>query len=298
MVVSIHNVTKRFGAKEVLKNVNLTIPEHSIFGFVGANGAGKTTLMKCMLGLLPLTSGAITIAGETVTFGQTTTNAHIGYLPDVPEFYAYYTAREYLQLCAVITNIPKSERKPRIEELLELVGLTQVKSPIRTYSRGMKQRLGIAQALLNRPKLLICDEPTSALDPVGRAQILSILQAAKSETTVFFSTHILSDAEQICDRVAMLHDGTIIFEDDLTVLQQQVDHQFVFTFTVTAEQALSQLKETEYSISIEENAFIVQLSSDTERLQFMRELTDRSLVIQSMHPHTKPLEQVVLEVLK
>lgn len=298
MVVSIHNVTKRFGAKEVLKNVNLTIPEHSIFGFVGANGAGKTTLMKCMLGLLPLTSGAITIAGETVTFGQTTTNAHIGYLPDVPEFYPYYTAREYLQLCAVITNIPKSERKPRIEELLELVGLTQVKSPIRTYSRGMKQRLGIAQALLNRPKLLICDEPTSALDPVGRAQILSILQAAKSETTVFFSTHILSDAEQICDRVAMLHDGTIIFEDDLTVLQQQVDHQFVFTFTVTAEQALSQLKETEYSISIEENAFIVQLSSDTERLQFMRELTDRSLVIQSMHPHTKPLEQVVLEVLK
>ncbi|WOV84700.1 ABC transporter ATP-binding protein [Sporosarcina jeotgali] len=298
MVVSIHNVTKRFGEKEVLKNVNLAIPEHSIFGFVGANGAGKTTLMKCMLGLLPLTSGTITIAGETVTFGQTTTNAHIGYLPDVPEFYPYYTAREYLQLCAVITNMPKSERKPRIEELLNLVGLIQVKSPIRTYSRGMKQRLGIAQALLNRPKLLICDEPTSALDPVGRAQILSILQAAKSETTVFFSTHILSDAEQICDRVAMLHDGTIIFEDDLTVLQQQVDHQFVFTFTVTAEQALSQLKETEYSIYIEESAFIVQLSSDTERLQFMRELIDRNLVIQSMHPHTKPLEQVVLEVLK
>ena len=298
MVVSINNVTKRFGAKEVLKNVNLTIPEHSIFGFVGANGAGKTTLMKCMLGLLPLTSGTITIAGETVTFGQTTTNAHIGYLPDVPEFYPYYTAREYLQLCAVITNMPKSERKPRIEELLELVGLTQTKSPIRTYSRGMKQRLGIAQALLNRPKLLICDEPTSALDPVGRAQILSILQAAKSETTVFFSTHILSDAEQICDRVAMLHDGTIIFEDDLIVLQQQVDHQFVFIFTVTAEQARSQLKETEHLIYIEEDALIVQLSSHTERLQFMRELTDRGLVIQSMHPHTKPLEQVVLEVLK
>ncbi|WP_432354129.1 ABC transporter ATP-binding protein [Sporosarcina sp. A2] len=298
MVVSINNVTKRFGAKEVLKNVNLTIPEHSIFGFVGANGAGKTTLMKCMLGLVPVTSGTITIAGETVTFGQTNTNAHIGYLPDVPEFYPYYTAHEYLQLCAVITNMPKSERKPRIAQLLELVGLTQTKSPIRTYSRGMKQRLGIAQALLNRPKLLICDEPTSALDPVGRAQILSILQSAKSETTVFFSTHILSDAEQICDRVAMLHEGTIIFEDDLTVLQQQVDHQFVFTFTVTAEQALSQLKETETPSYIEENALIVQLSSDNEHLQFMRELTDRNLVIQSMYPHTKPLEQVVLEVLK
>ncbi|WP_039041513.1 ABC transporter ATP-binding protein [Sporosarcina sp. ZBG7A] len=298
MVMSINNVTKKFGGKEVLKNVSLTIPEHSIFGFVGANGAGKTTLMKCMLGLLPVTSGTIIIAGETVKFGQTKSNAHIGYLPDVPEFYPYYTAREYLELCAVITNMQKSELKQRIEELLELVGLSQTKSPIRTYSRGMKQRLGIAQALLNRPKLLICDEPTSALDPVGRAQILSILQAAKSETTVFFSTHILSDAEQICDRVAMLHEGTIIFEDELAALQQQVEHQYVFTFTISAEQALSQLRELEHHMYIEEDTLIVQLSSESERLLFMRELTDHNLVIQSMHPHTRLLEQVVLEVLK
>lgn len=298
MVVSINNVTKRFGSKEVLKNVSLTIPDKSIFGFVGANGAGKTTLMKCMLGLLPLTSGTITIAGEPVTFGQTKSNAHIGYLPDVPEFYPYYNAREYLQLCAVITNMPKSERTSRISELLELVGLSQTKSPIRTYSRGMKQRLGIAQALLNRPKLLICDEPTSALDPVGRAQILSILQAAKSETTVFFSTHILSDAEQICDRVAMLHEGSIIFEDELHALQQQVEHEFVFTFTISAEQVRSQLAGFKYAMTIEEGSLIVQLSNETERLQFMRELTDHNLVIQSMHPHTKLLEKVVLEVLK
>lgn len=298
MVVSVNNVTKRFGSKEVLKNVSLTIPDKSIFGFVGANGAGKTTLMKCMLGLLPLTSGSITIAGEPVTFGQTKSNAHIGYLPDVPEFYPYYNAREYLQLCADITNMPKSERTSRISELLELVGLSQTKSPIRTYSRGMKQRLGIAQALLNRPKLLICDEPTSALDPVGRAQVLSILQAAKSETTVFFSTHILSDAEQICDRVAMLHEGSIIFEDELHALQQQVEHEFVFTFTISAEQARSHLTDLKYAMTIEDGSLIVQLSNETERLQFMRELTDRNLVIQSMHPHTKLLEKVVLEVLK
>lgn len=298
MVVTIKNVTKRFGDKDVLKNVNLTIPEHSVFGFVGANGAGKTTLMKCMLGLLPLTSGAITIAGHPVTFGQTESNAHIGYLPDVPEFYPYYTAREYLQLCAVITKMPKSERSPRIQELLDLVGLNLAKSPIRTYSRGMKQRLGIAQALLNRPKLLICDEPTSALDPVGRAQILSILQAAKTETTVFFSTHILSDAEQICDRVAMLHDGSIIFEDELTALQQQVENRFAFTFTIPAEQALLQLGEHGPGTYIEGNELIVQLSDDEKRLQFMRELTAQNLVVQTMHPYKKQLEQVVLKVLK
>ncbi|VDG98161.1 Methionine import ATP-binding protein MetN [Lysinibacillus sphaericus] len=298
MVVKINNVTKRFGTKEVLKKVNMTIPENTIFGFVGANGAGKTTLMKCMLGLLPVTSGTITIAGQQVTFGETKSNAHIGYLPDVPEFYPFYTAREYLELCAVITNMPLSERNSRIEELLELVGLTHTKSPIRTYSRGMKQRLGIAQALLNRPKLLICDEPTSALDPVGRAQILSILQAAKSETTVFFSTHILSDAEQICDRVAMLHEGTIIFQDELSALQQQVDHQFVFTFTIPVKQALSTLNNLGYSMKIEGESLVVQLSNDVERLQFMRELTERGLIIQSMNAHKKLLEQVVMEVLK
>lgn len=298
MVVNINNVTKRFGTKEVLKKVNLTIPENTIFGFVGANGAGKTTLMKCMLGLLPVTSGTITIAGQMVTFGETKSNAHIGYLPDVPEFYPFYTAREYLQLCAVITNMPLSERNSRIDELLELVGLTHTKSPIRTYSRGMKQRLGIAQALLNRPKLLICDEPTSALDPVGRAQILSILQAAKAETTVFFSTHILSDAEQICDRVAMLHEGTIIFQDELAALQQQVDHQFVFTFTIPVEQAFTRLNDLGYSMKIEGESLAVQLPNDDERLQFMRELTDRGLIIQSMNAHKKLLEQVVMEVLK
>lgn len=298
MVVKINNVTKRFGTKEVLKKVNMTILENTISGFVGANGAGKTTLMKCMLGLLPVTSGTITIAGQLVTFGETKSNAHIGYLPDVPEFYPFYTAREYLELCAVITNMPLSERNSRIEELLELVGLTHTKSPIRTYSRGMKQRLGIAQALLNRPKLLICDEPTSALDPVGRAQILSILQAAKSETTVFFSTHILSDAEQICDRVAMLHEGTIIFQDELSALQQQVDHQFVFTFTIPVKQALSTLNNLGYSMKIEGESLVVQLSNDVERLQFMRELTERGLIIQSMNAHKKLLEQVVMEVLK
>lgn len=298
MVVKINNVTKRFGTKEVLKKVNMTIPENTIFGFVGANGAGKTTLMKCMLGLLPVTSGTITIAGQQVTFGETKSNAHIGYLPDVPEFYPFYTAREYLELCAVITNMPLSERNSRIEELLELVGLTHTKSPIRTYSRGMKQRLGIAQALLNRPKLLICDEPTSALDPVGRAQILSILQAAKAETTVFFSTHILSDAEQICDRVAMLHEGTIIFQDELSALQQQVDHQFVFTFTIPVKQALSTLNNLGYSMKIEGESLVVQLSNDVERLQLMRELTERGLIIQSMNAHKKLLEQVVMEVLK
>ncbi|WP_153731100.1 ABC transporter ATP-binding protein [Sporosarcina obsidiansis] len=297
MVVQIEGVSKRFGNKEVLRDIHLHIPEHSIFGFIGANGAGKTTLMKCMLGLLPLSAGGITIAGEKVTFGETKSNAHIGYLPDVPEFYPFYNARQYLELCAVITDIPKMERKTRIEELLTLVGLADVTSPINGYSRGMKQRLGIAQALLNRPKLLICDEPTSALDPAGRAQILSILQQAKAETTVFFSTHILSDAEQICDHVAMLHEGKIIFQDELVKLQQRFHDQFAYTFTISAEKAMKSLQHVQFHMEIDGDQLIVTLSDDTQRLAFMRELTRQGLIVQSLQPQTRLLEKLVLEVL-
>ncbi|WP_317644423.1 ABC transporter ATP-binding protein [Sporosarcina sp. GW1-11] len=290
-------MTKKFGTHEVLRNITLDIPEHTIFGFVGANGSGKTTLMKCMLGLLPLTAGSITIAGERVTFGETRSNEYVGYLPDVPEFYPFFHARQYLELCAVITHMPKSEQMNRIDELLELVGLVDNKSLIGTFSRGMKQRLGIAQALLNRPKLLICDEPTSALDPAGRAQILSILQKAKTETTVFFSTHIVSDAEQICDYVAMLHKGTIIFQDKLINLQQQFSEQFIYTFTIPATEAMARLQNLPFTMRIDANALLVTLADDAARLAFMKELTRQELIVQSIQPQTKLLEQLVLEVL-
>ncbi|PID22308.1 ABC transporter ATP-binding protein [Sporosarcina sp. P3] len=297
MVVQINGVTKRFGDHEILKDIHLTIPEHTVYGFVGANGSGKTTLMKCMLGLLPLNAGSITIAGERVKFGETKSNQYVGYLPDVPEFYPFYNAMQYLELCAVITNMTKTERQGRIHELLELVGLAGTRSLISTYSRGMKQRLGIAQALLNRPKLLICDEPTSALDPAGRAQILSILHKAKEETTVFFSTHIVSDAEQICDHVAMLHDGTIIFQDELANVKQQVTGLFIFTFTIPVAEVHERLRHTPFEMKIDSEQFIVNLPDESTRLAFMQELTTQKILIQSMQPQTRLLEQLVLEVL-
>lgn len=297
MVVQINGVTKRFGNHEVLRDIHLDIPEHTVFGFVGANGSGKTTLMKCMLGLLPLNAGSITIAGEPVTFGETKSNQYVGYLPDVPEFYPFYDATHYLDLCAVVTGIPKKERAGRIEELLELVGLTGNTSLISTYSRGMKQRLGIAQALLNRPKLLICDEPTSALDPAGRAQILSILQKAKKETTVFFSTHIVSDAEQICDHVAMLHEGAILFNDELASLKQPFTGQFIFTFSLPVAEVKERLQHTSFDMKIHDNELTVSLPDEPTRLAFMRELVDRNIAMRSMHPRSRLLEQLVLEVL-
>lgn len=208
-MLRITDLHKRFGDKEVLRGLNLTVPEHSIYGFIGKNGAGKTTTMKTILGLLKADSGEIIVGGEKVVYGQTSTNQYIGYLPDVPEFYPFMTATEYLRFCGEITGMKKAECDSRCKELLELVGLGDEKHRIKGFSRGMKQRLGIAQALLNSPKLLICDEPTSALDPVGRKEILDILLTVREQTTVLFSTHILSDVERICTDVAFLNNGVV-----------------------------------------------------------------------------------------
>ena len=215
-MLEISNLYRRFGDKEVLRGLNLSVPEHSIFGFIGKNGAGKTTTMKLVLGLLKADAGSIQVNGQKVIYGQTATNRQIAYLPDVPEFYSFMNASEYLHFCGEITGMGKGELTTRTAELLELVGLGDEKHRIRGFSRGMKQRLGIAQALLNRPKLLICDEPTSALDPVGRKEILDILPAVKEQTTILFSTHILSDVERICTDVAFLKDGTADLQGPLS----------------------------------------------------------------------------------
>ena len=217
--LKIENLHKSFGKNKIINGLSMSIPENTIFGFLGKNGAGKTTTMKMILGFLKKDEGSIKVFGEEVSFGQSKTNRFIGYLPDVPEFYVYMTAKEYLNLCGAITGLSKNEIKNKSEELLELVGLKDVNKRISGYSRGMKQRLGIAQALLNSPKLLICDEPTSALDPLGRKEILDIILKIKDSTTVIFSTHILSDVEAICDHVVVLDKGKNVLEGSIDELK-------------------------------------------------------------------------------
>ncbi len=221
-ILEIANISKNFGEKSIIKNLSLSVEEKTIYGFLGQNGAGKTTVMKMILGLHKIDAGKIFVCDEEVTFGQTNTNKYIGYLADVPSFYDFMTAPEYLKLCADITAFSsKSDVNKRIDEMLNLVGLEANKKKIKTYSRGMKQRLGIAQALLHKPALLICDEPTSALDPVGRKEILDILKAAANETTIIFSTHILSDVEKICDQIGILSDGALKLDIDINTLQNK-----------------------------------------------------------------------------
>ncbi len=219
-ILTLSQVSKSFGNHKVIDDLSFQVSENTIYGFIGENGAGKTTTMKMILGLNPVDTGEILVNGEKVTYGQTSTNRFIGYLPDVPEFYGYMTPSEYLRLCGDITGIPQKRMNSRISELLELVGLDKLNKRIQGFSRGMKQRLGIAQALLNQPKLLICDEPTSALDPIGRKEIIDILQSVKEQTTVIFSTHILSDVERICDEIGLLHQGKLAFQGKLEEIRK------------------------------------------------------------------------------
>lgn len=219
-MLTFSHVEKHFGEKKVLQDASFSVPEHTIFGFIGKNGAGKTTAMKLILGLLACDSGEILVNGFPVRYGNTRTNRFIGYLPDVPEFYPYMTPTEYLHFCGEVAGMPAKECKARAKELLRLVGLEKERGRIKGFSRGMKQRLGIAQALFGRPKLLICDEPTSALDPAGRKELLDILAAAKEQSAVLFSTHILSDVEHICDKVAFLHEGRVAWHGSLEKIRR------------------------------------------------------------------------------
>ena len=233
-VLKVEGLKKSFNQKEVIRNVNLTIEKGKIYGLIGKNGAGKTTIMTMILGQLKPDKGKIYVDGIKVEPGGEKTNQVIGYAPDTPSFYNYMTGQEYLEFCAKITHFKSSDLSKYVRSILKKVGLIDVDvKKIKNYSRGMKQRLGIAQALLSKPKLLICDEPTSALDPTGRKEILELLVSLKEEMTIVLSTHILSDIEKICDKVGFLSQGTIVKEGDLNDLlkNHECSKQLLITFT-------------------------------------------------------------------
>ena len=303
-VLKIENLSKKFGTQKVLDEISFSVKEGSIFGFIGQNGAGKTTTMRMILGLLKKDSGEILVMDEKVHFGETKTNRNIGYLPDVPEFYGYMSAKEYLGLCGEITDMPKDRIKERTEEMLELVGLENSKKKIRSYSRGMKQRLGIAQALLNEPKLLICDEPTSALDPKGRKEILDILQKVKGKSTVIFSTHILSDVERICDEVAVLHGGKIVLQGTLSEIRSKHRKEGLVIEFMTGKEKETFLREEKmagYRTEANENGTGVILHGlDLEKMQLdvyeaLLRLKMTTVKIEVMEP---TMENLFLEVVK
>jgi ABC-2 type transport system ATP-binding protein len=217
--VELGAVRKTFGDAVALDGLTLSVPAGSIYGFLGPNGAGKTTTLRILAGLAHADAGVVRILGRDVAGGGADARSLIGFLPDVPAFYKWMTAPEYLRFAGSLFGLSGKELDDRVAAMLELAGLTGVSTRVGGFSRGMKQRLGVAQALIHGPRLLLLDEPTSALDPIGRRDVLDMVASLRGRTTVFFSTHILADVERVCDTVAVIARGKVVAQSGIDELR-------------------------------------------------------------------------------
>lgn len=212
-VIRTEELVKTFGSVRALDGLSLTVEPGTVFGFLGPNGAGKTTTIRILAGLARPTAGRAWVDGVAVGLGRREIAHKIGYLPEQPSFYAWMTAREFLDHVGRIFGLGAAERQGRVAELLDLVGLAEAgKRRIGGFSRGMRQRLGLAQALVNRPQVLLLDEPVSALDPAGRKEVLEMIDRLRGSCTVLMSTHILADVERVCDTVGIIARGRMVAE--------------------------------------------------------------------------------------
>lgn len=230
--IEVRNLKKQFPGHLALKGIDFTVPRGSIYGFLGPNGAGKTTAIKILLGLISATEGSIKVLGSAVRFGGSFNYlGGVGYLPQDPVFPEGLSGREALSLVAGIYKMDKYAAARRIEMLLDEFQLADAaKRKVNAYSRGMKQRLGVAAVLLTEPELLILDEPVSALDPEGRFKVLETTASLRGKATVFFSSHILADVERVCDRVAIVDKGEKLMEKETEdILDEYAMEQYVIS---------------------------------------------------------------------
>jgi ABC-2 type transport system ATP-binding protein len=237
--IDIVGLTKVYGEKRALDGVDLEVPVGSVFGFLGPNGAGKTTTLRILTGLARPSGGVAHVFGRDVVAATNEVRADIGFLPDVPGYYEWMTAPEFLRFAGRLFGLDSRVLDERVDALLDLAGLAGVTTKVGGFSRGMKQRLGVAQALVNAPRLLMLDEPTSALDPIGRKEVLEMIASLGGRTTVFFSTHILSDVERVCDQVAILHEGRVVTQAPITELKARYATSRIVVGVTAGAEALS-----------------------------------------------------------
>jgi ABC-2 type transport system ATP-binding protein len=220
-VIVTDNLVKQYGKIEALKGVSLGVERGAVFGLLGQNGAGKTTLIKILLGITQRTDGSALLLGEPA--GAAAVRRRVGYLPEDHRFPDYHTAASLLHFYGALLGVPRKDRAWRVPEVLETVGLKgRMHYKVRTYSKGMKQRLGLAQALFHDPEVIFLDEPTDGVDPVGRREIRDLMGTLKAQgKTIFLNSHLLGEVELVCDRVAILQRGELIREGDIATLTRQ-----------------------------------------------------------------------------
>lgn len=283
---------------EALSNLTMSVEEGEIFGLLGPNGAGKTTTIKILMGIHFATKGSAQLMGRPL--GDIEVKKQIGFLPENPYFYDYLKGWEFLDYYGQLYGIPKQKRHKRIDELLDLVGLTNAANlPLKGYSKGMNQRIGLAQALLNDPRLVFLDEPQSGLDPLGRKEVRDLILKLRDEgRTVLFSSHILSDAEMICDRVGILYKGKLINIGSMGELLSAKTLQYELVVSGVPDSAKESLKRGAVRFLDSGNQVLLAYEEEPLAQEAIRQTVGLGGRIDSMTPRKETLEEYFIRHVK
>lgn len=294
-VIETHELRKTYGRIEALKGVSLKVEKGQIYGLLGQNGAGKTTLIKILLGIVQKTSGDASLLGEQA--GTTDVRRRVGYLPEDHQFPGYHTGQSLMEFYGTLYGVPSGVQQTLIPKALETVGIAgRAKSKIKTYSKGMKQRLGIAQALLHKPDLIILDEPTDGVDPLGRREIRELMGKLKADGhTIFLNSHLLGEVELICDRVAILQQGKLVREGTIKELTEQKG-QFQMALAPGQAFPTDDVARMGYAVKPSDRAgeFVVALVEGQSIDPVVKMLADRGLNLRHLVEQKQSLEAAFL----
>jgi len=293
--IETRGLRKVFGDKVAVSDLTLTVERGEVFGFLGPNGAGKTTSVKMLLNLIMPTGGEGRLFGQPLSYPPV--RSRVGFLPEHFRFHDWLTANEFLKLHADLYHMPQDESRRRIPELLELVNLVpHADKRLHEYSKGMLQRIGLAQALLNRPNLVILDEPTSGLDPVGRRLVRDIIRDLRSNgTTVFLNSHLLSEVEITCDRVAFIKHGEVIRISDLKSLVEGEFSVEIRARNLTS-QIIAGLSHWSSNVRQDEEHLALTLTSESHLPEINRYLVDQGVDIYALRPEHVSLEDLFIQI--
>jgi ABC-2 type transport system ATP-binding protein len=276
-------------------SISLEVQRGEVFGFLGPNGAGKTTTIKMLMGLIYPSGGTATLFGRSI--GDPSAKAQVGFLPESPYFYDYLTSREFLRFYGHLFGLLGTALDKRIDELLELVGMTHARDlQLRKFSKGMLQRVGIAQALINDPELVILDEPMSGLDPIGRKEVRDlILRLKESDKTVMFSSHILHDAELLCDRVAMIMKGKLVACGPVSeLIAGDTTHEVEMVIDRLLPEALERIKPLAGKVVLQGERVMVVLSSQQSVDLTLDVIRSAKAKLVALTPHKASLEDLFI----
>lgn len=294
MMIKTTNLTRKFKGKTVVDNINLTIKKGEIYGFLGPNGAGKTTTIRMLLGLMKPTGGSIELFGKDVKGDHLSALKKIGSLVESPSYYGHLTARENLEALRKILQVPKS----RIDEVLSIVRLTKdADRAVKGYSLGMKQRLGIASAILGNPELLILDEPTNGLDPSGIHEIRDLIKNMPQQygITILISSHLLSEIDQMATQVGIITKGQMIFQDSIDVLRNKARAKITIKVS-DAKKAKAQLLSKGYLVEVEDGYLVCEDMADEQIAHLITLLVKAGLSVYRVEEKRKSLESIFLDL--